>query len=188
MLRRYNPEHNEYTHYVPLEEAKEIEAKLIALKERLKDVPVFNPSTKEMHEDTVEFDINDISTIKEYIANAEHFNIDAPINNRHASLLLVACYFCNNKEVIEYLVENGSSVNKTDVFGYNPLMSIIMNDYMETDIKIDCLNYLIDKGCDINWLNILAETPLTIAIARFEIDIAHLLLDRGAILYTIPQS
>ncbi len=153
----------------------------------MKNTPVFKPDTKEIQDDTVDFDINDIDTIKQYIADQKAFHVDAPVNNRHASLLLVACYFSKNKDVIEYLIESGSSVNRTDVFGYNPLMSIIINDYMDSDTKLDCINFLINAGCDINWLNILAETPLTIAIARCEFAIAHRLLDAGAILYTIQR-
>ncbi len=188
MLRKYDPEHNQYTHYVPLEDMEEMKKQLAILNERLKNTPVFKPDTKEMHEDTVDFDINDIDTIKQYISHTKTFHIDAPINNRHASLLLVACYFANNMDVIKYLLSQGASSNKTDVFGYNPLMSVIMNEYMSQDTKLGCIDLLLEYGCDINWLNILAETALTIAIARCEFAIAHRLLDAGAILYTIQKA
>ena len=36
---------------------------------------------------------------------------------------------------------------------------------------------------DINWLNVQAQTPLTTALAKMELDIANYLIDRGAILY-----
>ena len=68
-------------------------------------------------------------------------------------------------------------------FGYNAIMSVILNENMEDDIKLQTIQMLINKGVDVNWLNIQGETALTLALERIELDIANLLLDNGAVLY-----
>lgn len=62
-------------------------------------------------------------------------------------------------------------------------MSVILNENMYDETKLDVIKMLIDKGCDINWLNFQRETALIIALERVEIDIANLLLDNGAVIY-----
>ncbi len=62
-------------------------------------------------------------------------------------------------------------------------MSVILNENMEDDTKLQTIQMLIDKGVDVNWLNIQGETALTLALERIELDIANLLLDNGAVLY-----
>ena len=62
-------------------------------------------------------------------------------------------------------------------------MSIILNENMYDETKLDVIQMLIDKGCDVNWLNFQRETALIIALERVEIDIANLLLDNGAVVY-----
>ena len=62
-------------------------------------------------------------------------------------------------------------------------MSVILNENMEDDTKLQTIQMLIDKGVDVNWLNIQGETALTLALKRIELDIANLLLDSGAVLY-----
>ena len=54
---------------------------------------------------------------------------------------------------------------------------------MTNEQKLDVIQMLIDKGCDVNWLNYQRETALLIALERIEIDIANLLLDNGAVIY-----
>ena len=87
------------------------------------------------------------------------------------------------KEPLEFLIAEGSEVNRTDIFGYNAIMSVILNENMEDDTKLQTIQMLIDKGVDVNWLNIQGETALTLALERIELDIANLLLDNGAVLY-----
>ena len=62
-------------------------------------------------------------------------------------------------------------------------MSVILNENMEDDTKLQTIQMLIDKGVDVNWLNIQGKTALTLALKRIELDIANLLLDSGAVLY-----
>ena len=60
---------------------------------------------------------------------------------------------------------------------------MILNENMEDDTKLQPIQMLINKGVDVNWLNIQGETALTLALERIELDIAKLLLDNGAVLY-----
>lgn len=60
---------------------------------------------------------------------------------------------------------------------------VILNENMTDDLKLNVIQMLIDKGCDVNWLNYQRETALLIALERIEIDIANLLLDNGAVIY-----
>lgn len=62
-------------------------------------------------------------------------------------------------------------------------MSVILNENMTDEQKLDVIQLLIDNGCDVNWLNYQRETALLIALERIEIDIANLLLDNGAVIY-----
>lgn len=63
------------------------------------------------------------------------------------------------------------------------LCPVILNENMEDDIKLQTIQMLINKGVDVNWLNIQGETALTLALERIELDIANLLFDNGAVLY-----
>ena len=87
------------------------------------------------------------------------------------------------KEPLDFLIAEGSEVNRTDIFGYNAIMSVILNENMEDDTKLQTIQMLINKGVDVNWLNIQGETALTLSLERIELDIANLLLDNGAVLY-----
>ena len=49
-----------------------------------------------------------------------------------------------------YLLEQGSEINRTDIFGYNAIMSVILNENMTDEQKLDVIQMLIDKGCDVN--------------------------------------
>lgn len=40
MLKKYNPEHNEYVNYIPLESYAEMKEEIDKLNERLKNTPV----------------------------------------------------------------------------------------------------------------------------------------------------
>lgn len=84
---------------------------------------------------------------------------------------------------MEYLLAQGSEINRTDIFGYNAIMSVILNENMDNETKLIVLQMLIDKGCDVNWINSQGKTALMLALERIEPDIANLLLDNGAVLY-----
>ena len=175
----YNPEDKTYSKFITIEEMAEVQEKIKQIEERLKNTPV-NPPYNFESEGNI--DINSVSELKKLI-RTDNFNLNASINRRRASLFLVACYFCMEKEPLDFLIAEGSEVNRTDIFGYNAIMSVILNENMEDDIKLQTIQMLINKGVDVNWLNIQGETALTLALERIELDIANLLLDNGAVLY-----
>ena len=88
--------------------------------------------------------------------------------------------FCSDKEPLEFLIEQDIEINRTDIFGYNAIMSVILNENMDNETKSTVLQMLIDKGCDVNCQG---KTALMLALERIEPDIANLLLDNGAVLY-----
>ena len=47
------------------------------------------------------------------------------------------------------------------------------------------IQLLIDKGIDVNWLNIYGETALCIALSRAEEEIAELLIKNGGVLVNL---
>ena len=175
----YNSENECYSRFIPIDQAAEIQEKIKKLEARLQNMPV-NPI--DQAECTEELDIDDVNSLKKLL-KTENFNINMPINHRRASLFLVACYFCSDKEPLEYLLAQGSEINRTDIFGFNAIMSVLLNENMDDETKSIVLQILIDKGCDVNWINCQGKTALMLALERIEPDIANLLLDNGAILY-----
>ena len=175
----FNPENQTYSKLIHIDEFPEIQKKMEQIAERVKNAPVFPVAN---YESEAELCIDCVDEIQKMI-ETENFQINTPINRRRATLFLVACYFCSTIEPIEYLLAQGSEINRTDIFGYNAIMSVILNENMTDDLKLDVIQMLIDKGCDVNWLNYQRETALLIALERIEIDIANLLLDNGAVIY-----
>lgn len=175
----YNPENECYSRFIPIDQAAEMQEKIKKLEERLQNMQV---NLIDQAECTDELDIDDVNLLKKLL-KTENFNINIPINHRRASLFLVACYFCSDKEPLEYLLAQGCEINRTDIFGYNAIMSVILNENMDDKTKLTVLQMLIDKGCDVNWINCQGKTALMLALERIEPDIAILLLDNGAVLY-----
>ena len=175
----YNPENECYSRFIPIDQVAKMQEKIKKLEARLQNMPV-NPI--DQAECTDELDIDDVNALKELL-KTENFNINMPINRRHASLFLLACYFCSDKEPLEYLLAQSSEINRTDIFGFNAIMSVILNENMDDETKLIVLQMLIDKGCDVNWINSQGKTALMLALERIEPDIANLLLDNGAVLY-----
>lgn len=178
MTTNYPPEKPIYSKIIPISEFEEMKEKMKLLEERLKNIQANSQPTYENEE---ELDIDDIEALKEIISN-EQFKINIAVNRRRASLFLVACYFCSDKEPLEYLLAQGSEINRTDIFGFNAIMSVILNENMDDEIKLAVLQMLIDKGCDVNWINCQGKTALMLALERIEPDIANLLLDNDAVL------
>lgn len=180
----YNSENECYSRFIPIDQAAEMQEKIKKLEERLQNMPV-NPI--DQAECTDELDIDDVNSLKKLL-KTENFNINIPINHRRASLFLVACYFCSDKEPLEYLLAQGSEINRTDIFGFNAIMSVLLNENMDDETKSIVLQILIDKGCDVNWINCQGKTALMLALERIEPDIANLLLDNGAVLYKSSEN
>lgn len=67
-------------------------------------------------------------------------------------------------------------------------MSVILNENMDAETKLAVLRMLIDKGCDVNWINCQGKTALMLTLERIEPDIANFLLDNGAVLYKSSEN
>lgn len=180
----YNSENECYSRFIPIDQAAEIQEKIKKLETRLQNMPV---DPIDQTECTDELDIDDVNALKELL-KTENFNINMPINHRRASLFLVTCYFCSDKEPVEFLIGQGSEINRTDIFGYNAIMSVILNENMDNETKLAVLQMLIDKSCDVNWINCQGKTALMLALERIEPDIANLLLDNSAVLYKSSEN
>ena len=89
------------------------------------------------------------------------------------------------QELSSDVIEGDESYDFTwvGIFGFNAIMSVILNENMDDETKLTVLQMLIDNGCDVNWINCQGKTALMLALERIEPDIANLLLDNGAILY-----
>lgn len=83
MLKKYNPEHNEYVNYIPLESYAEMKEEIDKLNERLKNTPVMEKLPFDDEQAEV-IDINNLAEIEPYFAD-KNINMDAPVNNRMAS-------------------------------------------------------------------------------------------------------
>ena len=178
----FNPENQTYSKLIHINEFPEMQKKMEQIAERVKNAPVFPANS---YETDAELNIDSVDDLKKLLKD-KNFKINSSINRRRASLFLVACYFCSEKEPLEFLLAQGSEINRTDIFGYNAIMSVILNENMTDDLKLDVIQMLIDKGCDVNWINFNQETPLSIALNQVELDIANLLLDNGAIVFIPP--
>lgn len=175
----FNPENQTYSKLIHIDEFPEMQKKMEQIAERVKNAQVFPANSCEIDAEICIDNIDDLKKLLE----GKKFKINSSINRRRASLFLVACYFCSEKGPLEFLLAQGSEINRTDIFGYNAIMSVILNENMTDEQKLDVIQMLIDKGCDINWLNFQRETALIIALERVEIDIANLLLDNGAVVF-----
>lgn len=158
----YNSENECYSKFIPIDQMAEMQEKIKKLEERLQNMPV-NPI--DQTECTDELYIDDVNSLKKLL-KTENFNINMPINRRRASLFLVACYFCSDKEPLEYLLAQSCEINRTDIFDYNAIMSVVLNENMDDKTKLTVLQMLIDKGCDINWINCQGKTAAGLGAYR----------------------
>lgn len=175
----YNTENQTYSKLIHLSQFPEMKKKIEQISERICNTPIYSINNYKIEE---ELCIDCIDELKKII-NSKTFNINSPLNRRRAHLFLVACCFCSTIEPLEYLLEQGSEINRTDMFGYNAIMYVVSNENMDDETKLKTIQMLIDKGCDVNWLTCQQETALTMALSRVDIDIANLLLDNGAMLF-----
>ncbi|KAJ7390422.1 hypothetical protein OS493_025121 [Desmophyllum pertusum] len=83
----------------------------------------------------------DLDQIKE-IVEKPGFVIDTELQNGRNGLHFAADY--GQKEVIEYLLSKGASINRPDKHGITPLLASIFES------KTACVKFLIEKGADKN--------------------------------------
>ena len=102
------------------------------------------------------------------------------INLQDTDSLLLAV---KNRDLtsISLMVERGFNINKIER-NMTPLIFAIQNGYK------DIVEYLLNKGSDINLANNDGVTPLFIAIIKSDYDIISFLLDKGANINAVDNS
>lgn len=178
--KRFNPENKSYSMTIPADELAAFEEKCNLVKEKIIKAqqakpPVFEPGDSSL-------DIDDFEQIKSLIENEPNFKINMSLNRRRASLFLVCCYFCSKPDIIEYVLNCGSEINRVDLYGYNALMTLTLNEVMSETDKLPLVKLFIEKGIDIDWNNYEGDTPLTLALETMQLDIAGILIDAGALI------
>lgn len=120
---------------------------------------------------------------------AEEYPVDARTGNGKTALM-IACNFCDDLNIIEFLLQAGADVNLATTGGlykgYTPLMFACK---MFAGGNPEKLRILLDAGADINVQNAWGETALIIAVQSevFNEDVIRFLLDNGADSMTVDQ-
>jgi len=81
---------------------------------------------------------SDFELFKDVVSELDDINIQ----NKYGWTLLHIAIRRDNKEMVEFLLDNGADIDKTDGVGWTPLMEAIMDD------KAELCKYLVDKGAD----------------------------------------
>lgn len=98
----------------------------------------------------------------------------AEVNLKTAQTPLMAAVDCDNKEMMEFLIERGAEINVCDKGRISPLLIAAYNQ------SLDILKYLIDHGADLEIKDKDGNTTLMVC-ARFEKpESLKLLLEYGA--------
>lgn len=104
--------------------------------------------------------------------------LGANINNKDGNLppLYLACMRCENKEIIEYLLENGADPNiQTKMNKLTPLMQCSISG------RLDIATVLLDRGADVNIIGFSMEwTALSYSYVNGRVEVFKELINRGA--------
>ncbi|MFI3242532.1 MAG: hypothetical protein R3Y43_08205 [Alphaproteobacteria bacterium] len=177
---KFDPEDKVYKKYIPIDTVEYFREKCSNLNKKLKTAI---KQRKFSFDDSFSIDINDLTEIKEFLSSEPEFNLNDAFNHRRASFFLVSCFFAKDPEVIEFLLNQEIDINLVDLYGYNCLMSLIMNENMQEKDKLSLASTMIDKGIYINWRNFESAHALTMCLETMQVDLAELLIDKGAVVY-----
>jgi len=84
-------------------------------------------------------------------------------------------------DVVKYLIENGADLDARSYWGRTALhLAIYGGDEKDKEGRDNCVEALIDGGCNINLMDLDGETGLSYAVERNYEKIALLLFERGA--------
>lgn len=105
-------------------------------------------------------------------------SIDDSVNNK--TLLGLALEQKANPAVVEALIKGGCNVTTLNN-AENTYLHQVANNYIpEAELVTTYTKILIDSGADVNAANIVAETPLMLALQRNKKEMAQVLLENGA--------
>lgn len=121
-----------------------------------------------------------IESIKRYFAKHPDCKLESPFESTRKTLYLICCERASDIKGIKYLLEKGAELNRTDLLNENALMLLTRNENMPLSAKLHIMEFLINQGIDINWVNHYGETALCIALYEHQTEIAELLINHGA--------
>ncbi|WP_282039244.1 ankyrin repeat domain-containing protein [Saccharicrinis aurantiacus] len=102
---------------------------------------------------------------------------DLELANSAGSLPLHEAFKCYDTSIARLLIDAGVNINSRDTRNNTPLHVIAGSRRENKSIFID---ELINKGADVNAINIDGETPLFTAIKKHKLNRAELLVNNGA--------
>jgi hypothetical protein len=79
-----------------------------------------------------------------------------------------------DKDITEYLINNGADINAVDAYGNTPLWCACKSK------KPEIVEYLINKGAQINKYNFIKQTPFMVAVRDLPEKTVEFLIHRGA--------
>ena len=121
-------------------------------------------------------DAGDVAFIEELLTKLS--NVNDAVSNK--TLLGLALEQKADPAIIKALIEGGCDVNTVNN-AENTYLHQVANNYIpDANLVTAYAQLLIDNGTDVNAANIVAETPLMLAISRNKQELAALLLENGA--------
>lgn len=104
-------------------------------------------------------------------------NHDANVNvvgEKGKTVLMNACYYTGNVNVVKKLVEAGADISSNTSSDLSPILSAAVGGHN------DIIEYLLSKGMDIDTPTSDGETPLMTAVWLGHVDTVKLLIQNGA--------
>ena len=186
MIEKFNQEDNSYTHYIHISEFEKFCEGVKKISNRIKYETFGEEPDESEFNGEYHLIIDDAKSLEDCIKTQANDNIEAIFGMYRGSFLLECCLRSAGLEGIEYLINRGAEINRTNVLGDNALHMLILNDNMAEENKIKAAQMLIDKSIDVNRPNIRMETPLMAALNHLEFDVASLLIDNGGYILRPP--
>jgi hypothetical protein len=100
-------------------------------------------------------------------------DINAKTKQEDTTLHRAAVY--SNREMVDFLLDNGANIEAEDMYGYTPLFSAVFRSY-DTEV----LKALLKKQANVNKKDVFGMTPLHVAAFRNHGEAAKFLLEYGA--------
>ncbi|KAF6214976.1 hypothetical protein GE061_009724 [Apolygus lucorum] len=128
------------------------------------------------------FRLVDLDVVKLFIEYGANVNAE---DDKGKTLLMIAIpgYTSspNHCNLIEYLLDQGASINKADSDGDTPLSRALR--FRKRDDDDDIIKLLLDRGAEVDTVNSEGNSPLHIAISKYDrvgFKVIKMLLDHGA--------
>ena len=186
MLEKFNKEDNNYTHYIHISEFEKFCKGVKKISDRIQYKTFGEEANENYFSEEYHLIIDDAKSLEDCIKTQANDNIEAIFGMYRGSFLLECCLRSAGLEGIEYLINRGVEINRTNILGDNALQMLILNETMAEEDKVKAAQMLIDKGIDVNRPNIRMETPLMTALNHLQFDVASLLIDNGGYILRPP--